>query len=139
MGEITTKGPSLPFVFGGSGTFTVHAGTLDIGKPLPKSVDAVFDVETGASASKPISLGGPGAWTIAIKTEGTVKLAPVWPASGDPILVFTVGASADGKFSGKFRYAALTATASVEAAADVAFTYSRPFSAASPLKDLIPA
>src|SRR5205085_2683188 len=92
-----------------------------------------------ASANAPVSLGAPGTWTIAIKTEGSVKLAPVWAANGDPSLVLTVGVSADGTFAGRFRYAVLTASASLEAAADATFTYTHPFSAATPVKDLVPA
>src|SRR5579862_882930 len=134
MGDITIQGPALPFVLGGKTTFTIHAGTLAIDKPLPRSVTAVFDVETAASANAPVSLGAPGTWTIAIKAQGSVKLAPVWPANGDPSLVFTVGASADGTFSGQFRYAALTASASLEASTDTTFSYSHPFSADLPLR-----
>ena len=154
MAELTLNGPQLPFVLGGAGTFTIHVGSTALGERLPANSTVIFDVSAGANAAKPVSLGAVGAWTLSIKADGSAKLVPVWRTSSalvrqfglapyfksrpdDVVLAFTVGASADGKFSGQMRYLALTATASLEAAGDVSFTYCTPFPGETPLKSLV--
>jgi hypothetical protein len=154
MPQLTLRGPQLPFVLGGTGTFAVDVGHSAVDDRLPAGAGAIFDVSTSASAAKPVSLGAAGAWTLSIKADGSAKLVPVWRTSAalikqyglasyfaantdDVVLAFTVGASAEGKFSGQMRYAALSATASLEAAGDVSFAFCTPFPGDTPLKALV--
>lgn len=154
MAEITLKGPQLPFVLGGAGSFTIHIGATSVNAALPAGSTLVFDVSTNATAAKPVSLGAAGAWTVAIKAEGGAKLVPIWPTStalvrqyglgaffqthaNEVVLAFTIGAAAEGKFAGQMRYGVLTAGATLEAAGDVSFTYCAPFAANTPLQALV--
>src|SRR5215467_5956584 len=144
MADITFKGPALPFVLGGHGSFTVHLGTTAPNDPLPKEPNAVLDVSTTASTTAPVSFGGARVFKISMKTEGSVKLNAVWPQSDalvkqfglysffgahqdQVVLALTVGASADAKFSGEFRYSLLTAAANLDASTDGNFSYTAGF------------
>jgi hypothetical protein len=154
MSQIKLAGPQLPFVLDGASTFTIDVGTLAIDQRLPAGMPVLFDVSTNATASKPVPLGAAGAWTLAIKTDGSAKLLPVWRTTAalvkqyglawyfktnpdDVVLLFTVGVSTEGKFSGQMRYAALSAAATLEAAGDVSFAFCTPFPGDTAIKALI--
>ena len=153
MADITLKGLQLPFVLG-TGELTIHAQTMARDQPLSPDIDVLLTVETGARASKPLTLGGPGSWTMSLKTEGRMELQAVRARHaalvrryglGDYfarhtdglVMLLTAGGSAGGTFSGQFRYAALTATATVEAGGDVDYAYARAYSPDTTLDDLV--
>jgi len=148
MADITFKGPALPFVLGGTGSFTVHLGTTAPNDPLPKEPNAVLDITTSASTSAPVALGAAGAWTLSLKTNSSVKLNAVWPQNDAlvkqyglssffgahqdrVVLALTIGASAEAKFSGEFRYSLLTASANLDASTDGSFSYTAGFAAST--------
>ncbi len=154
MADLVLHGPSLPFVLGGAGAFTIRAGTRAVDRPLALGVETVFDVQATGSGGGPMALGGVGSWTVGLETGGTATLTAIWRTSGalvrqygleayfaghpdDVVLVFTVGATAEGRFAGKMRYAALTAAATLEAGSDLSFAYARGCAASPPLKDLV--
>jgi hypothetical protein len=154
MADITLKGPQLPFVLGGTGELTIRAGATAIDRPLPPMVDVVLDVETHASANKPLALGGPGSWTLSVEASAGMKIQAVWPTSAaavkeyglarhfsehpdDVVLLLTVGADAAGKFAGRLRYAALTATTNLAAGGDLTFAYAKPYPRGTPLGKLL--
>ena len=163
MADISLSGSQLPFVLGGTRSFTVHTGAIAVTDRLQPGTagiagrditDIVFDVSTQASGATPVICGAPGAWSLSIKAEGMTKLAPIWRTSAafvrryglgsyfeahpdDVVLLFTIGASIDGRFKGQMRYAALTATATLEAGGDVSFAYAKAFPAATPLGEML--
>ena len=154
MADITLKGLQLPFVLGGTGALTIRAQTTARDQPLSSGVDVLLSVETGASASKPLTLGGRGSWTMSLKTDGCLELHAVrarhaalvgryglggyFAGHRDGlVMLLTAGGSAGGAFAGRFRYAALTPTATVEAGGDVDFAYARAYPPDTTLDDLV--
>ena len=155
MADIVVGRSNLPFVLGGTAGFTVKAGAANPNQPLPRDTQVVLDVEAQASGSQPVTIGGAGSWTLALKTSAGVQLAAIWRTDAALIrkyglqpyfdtkpdglvLLLTVGTSAEGRFAGTFRYGVLTAGAEFDAGGDLCFTYARPGDAGSPLKTLIP-
>ena len=154
MADLVLQGPQLPFVLGGAGTLTLAAGSRAVGRPLPPGTETVFDVQAKGAGSQPLTIGAPGSWSVGLTAGGAATLTAIWRTSAalarqygleayfaahpdDVVLVFTAGASADGRFAGKMRYAALTASATLEAGSDLSLTYMRGCDAAPPLKDLV--
>ena len=150
MADVILKASQLPFVLGEKGDLTVHLGATALDKPLAPGVDVVFDVETKASGRNPLALGGDGSWTLTLKASTAIAIHVVWPESAaavakyelaahfathpdDVVMVLTVGVDADGRFGGRFRYAPIVSTATLEAGADLSFTYARPYSRHLPL------
>jgi hypothetical protein len=154
MADLVLQGPQLPFVLGGAGTLTLAAGSRAVGRPLPPGTETVFDVQAKGAGNQPLTIGAPGSWSVGLTAGGSATLTAIWRTSAalarqygleayfaehpdDVVLVFTAGASADGRFAGKMRYAALTASATLEAGSDLSLTYMRGCDAAPPLKDLV--
>src|SRR4051794_29158122 len=154
MPDITLEGPSLPFVLGGNGAFTVRTGALPLDQPVAAGMSANFEVQTGAGPNGSVAFGGTGSWSLSLKREGGVQLALVWPSSdtlvrqyglasyfarhpNDVVVLLTAGASGEGKFAGEFKYSVLTAATTLEAGADASFAYARAFPGSTPLGVLV--
>ena len=154
MADITLKGLEIPFVLGEKAELSVHAQSSALDKAIPDAVDVLLSVETGANAKKPLALGGPGSWTMSLKTEGRIELRPVRARHAEIIgryglgpyfaghedglvMLLTAGAKADGGFSGQFQYAALTTTATVDAGDELSFAYARAYAPDTPLEHLV--
>ena len=147
--------PHLPFVLDGTAVFTVKTGAAAPDEPLPAVAGVVLDVDTHASASRPVLLGAPGSWSVALKTNAGVQVTAIRRSDAalvreyalesyfathpdDLVLMLSVGMRADRSFAGTFRYAALTVGAPLEAGRDVGLLYARGCAADAPLATLLP-
>ena len=113
MADLVLQGPQLPFVLGGAGSLTLRAGSRAIGQPLPPGVETVLGVELNAAGKQKVTIGAPGSWTVGLTAGGAATLTAIWRTSAalarqygleayfhdhpdDVVLVFTVGANAEG-------------------------------------------
>jgi hypothetical protein len=158
MPDINLKKDKIPFLVGGDSVLNVHLAVSDPTQMLPADTGDLLSVSFKGGGSQPFSVGGSDNVKLGIDAEASASLAPYWSTSGDRLkalepyglmnyfdgghddrllLALALGGKAGADLSGKFKYSALTAEASLKAGADAAYVLVRSFPADKPAGELI--
>jgi hypothetical protein len=151
MPDLDLSKNDIPFWAGGSGSVRVHVNAPDLDRQLDQTDDDLLKVEFNMTGGQSFALGAPDSVKLGIKAATSVRLVPLWAASAperlrlleayglgsyfspaenhaDRLLVlFTVGASADGSVSGTFKYNVLSLNTSLDAGADASYALVRSY------------
>jgi hypothetical protein len=161
MPSLSLKKSDVPFLLAGAGELTLDTGPLSLNGPIPSDGSAILDVGFKADGEQKMALGQSGTLKIGVSTSAHAQLVPAFSESaGEPldllkaqgldgffadgananrmVLVFSVGAAADLAAAGSFTYAALTATATLDAGADAGFAYAKAFARSGKVQDVVP-
>jgi hypothetical protein len=155
MSDIVVNKAGLPFLLGGAADLAVHLGSINPLQPLPDTAAAVFDVSVNGGGTAPLTIGGAGSCTIALKAGARAALRIVRPGSPQAAdyglsgffaahpdwlaLLLDVGANAAGTFDARVGYAGLTASTTLQASTDARFSYANVYPRNTPVTNLLPA
>lgn len=158
MTDISISKSKIPFLLGGTGDLTVHAGGSNPTAKLTPTDDDLLSVTFGLAGNADFSLGAADTLKLGIKAGANMNLIPLWQTSSpsrltlladhgladyftthneDLILILTLGAMTEAKAAGSFTYSFLTATGRLDAGTSAGFFYSRPYPADRPLQDML--
>jgi hypothetical protein len=158
VSDLSLQKNDLPFLFGGNGTLTANAGSIQLDQPLTQTDSDLATLQFGGSGNTDFVFGGADELKIGVTANTSASLMGLWPNSAptrltvladyglsnffqshpdDLLLVLQLGASAGGDLAATFPYSVLSASATLGVGGNVGYTYIRPADQKAIAKDVL--